>query len=276
MAFAARRARGKIGGAGSADSAETAALDSAATSAANDDDDSASDGAGATSASAGTEAEAFGAGQETATELTFTDHTDDSEDVAPRSVGRGRKRLGGGKRGGKRGADKQDAPSAPKRNHHARPKLPAIDQGAVSGLLDIAEGFLVPQLGAVARFQPQERALIVPALAGIIDRMTPEMAERFRGVADPVLLAVGLGMWGLRVYGAKTAPAAPRPRPGVDRPETGSVTVAPAGSGGSPIVARPETVPPAPVVAPSGRNGAGPVLGVADDALHDAWGTAPL
>lgn len=277
MAFKARRTRGTIGGAGSADSDETATDAPTVAAAATDDhDDASGDGSGDGSANAAAEAQAPGAGSETATELTFSDHTADDGDDAPRTVGRrGGKRLGGGKR--KRKSADGDTAAPAKRSHHAaKPKPPKVDVGAVDGLLSIAEGFLVPQLGPAARFAPQERALIVPSLAGIIDRMTPDVAERFRNVADPLLLAVGLGMWGLRVYGSATRPQRPAQRPGIDRPESGSVTVTPAATGGAAVAARPEPSPPPPVVPPAGRNGAASMPGTVDDALHAAWGTAPL
>lgn len=126
----------------------------------------------------------------------------------------------------------------------------AIDHGLmVRILLQMIEGMTVPQLGEHARFQPDERKLIEPSLESIMKRMTPEAAQHFSRFADPLMLGVGLLVWGTRVFSTpRQAPGPSRPRPTPIRPEAYQ--------------------PPVPSAAPADS---GSDVGVPDADLLDAW-----
>lgn len=162
-------------------------------------------------------------GEEAAGELTLVDQTvadldgQPDDDAAPETLRANRKRLGRGP-GRPKGAATTTKRAGPTRTANTTEKVVAagkLDQKAVSTLLAICEGFMVPQLGDAARFAPNERQLIEPSLANILARMAPEQAAKFSAVADPLMLGTGLLMWALRVFNRPAAPPQPTGRPPV-------------------------------------------------------------
>ena len=72
----------------------------------------------------------------------------------------------------------------------------ALAAAMLVGALDgMAQAVVDPEAGLTA----QERDLIEPPLGRILDRLSPEMAEKIAILGDPVLLAFGLGLWSLRL-----------------------------------------------------------------------------
>lgn len=82
-------------------------------------------------------------------------------------------------------------------------------------VLILVETVAARELGEHARFTPDERKLIEPSMARILDRMTPDVAAKVSALADPLMLGTGLLIWGVRVYGhgAPARPPAPTPGP---------------------------------------------------------------
>lgn len=74
-----------------------------------------------------------------------------------------------------------------------------------TALLQFAQLGAVATLGPVAAFTPLEIGLIEPAAVRILSRMDASAVARYGALADPLVLAVGLGMWGLRVWTAHSA-----------------------------------------------------------------------
>lgn len=73
--------------------------------------------------------------------------------------------------------------------------------GAVAGLLlSLAEGMFAAAWGPEGRFTPKERAIIEPPLGRIIARMSPGDAAKFASFADPIFLASGLLIYGMRIW----------------------------------------------------------------------------
>jgi hypothetical protein len=84
------------------------------------------------------------------------------------------------------------------------------EPASVAVLLQLVEALTVAQYGERARFEIAERRLIEPSLGRILARMTPDSAKVFGAIADPVLLATGLLIWGVRVFsGGNQQPGRP-------------------------------------------------------------------
>lgn len=86
-----------------------------------------------------------------------------------------------------------------------------LDKAAVSALLDIVDAMTSAQLGDRAKFNARERGLIEPSLTRIVARMTPDAAAKFSQLADPLMLATGLLLWGVRVFGGDRSSEGTRP-----------------------------------------------------------------
>ena len=73
-------------------------------------------------------------------------------------------------------------------------------------------------IGPDATLAEHERALIEPALTRVIDRASPEALERLSAISDPVMIAVGVGLWGMRVLSTRL-PKEPKRRTEKRSPE---------------------------------------------------------
>jgi hypothetical protein len=65
-------------------------------------------------------------------------------------------------------------------------------------------GRLNQQSAPEAAINLNERNAIEDPLARILERLSPEMTAKVQVLADPILLAFGLGLWGLRLYKIST------------------------------------------------------------------------
>lgn len=98
-------------------------------------------------------------------------------------------------------AKKAPAPK-PKPDQAAAAPLSLADaKSAVSGLVDLVNMLTVARLGPDAVMSPIERGMIEAPAARIMQRMTPAAAQRVSALSDPLLLGVGLLMWGTRLRG---------------------------------------------------------------------------
>lgn len=99
----------------------------------------------------------------------------------------------------------------PKKSHHKKKpeaaKLSAGEAGeAAAGLIEMVELFAVARFGPEAAFSVQERLFIEPSLARIVERYG-SVAQQFSFLMDPIMLAVGVGLYGARIVGlAKAQP----------------------------------------------------------------------
>lgn len=73
----------------------------------------------------------------------------------------------------------------------------ALAASVLIGVLDSAAQAMV---SADAALTLNERNLIEEPLARIMDRLSPEVTEKIQTFSDPILLAFGLGLWGMRLY----------------------------------------------------------------------------
>lgn len=170
-------------------------------------------------------------GEEAAAELSlgFDDRTaDDDEEEPPPARRRGRKP--GPKPKGKRSHHKKTV-----REIFEEPPAQKLDRKMAGLFLGVIEGIAVPQLGERARFEPDERRLIEPPLANLIERLTPESARMFSQFADPIMLGVGFLIWGARVFGTPNRPPAAPPRPTLLRREPVSEPTAAPGPAAAPV-----------------------------------------
>lgn len=167
----------------------------------------------------------------------------------------------------------QQKPSKPKTNDATGDATQAT-----TALLQLAELAAVATVGPHAALNPIERAMVEPALIRTLARMDAATVARYGALADPIVLALGLGMWGFRcyvTYGAQQQARAARQAESADRARPGSG--APASAPAEPPKATTEEA--ASVVAPTaplsgqdhGRNGYAPVspliLAHVDDGL---------
>lgn len=210
-----RRATSADRQAGGSAPGATPEADAAATTTATDDGHS--DGSEAGDAGSSQEATEgiTSLGEETSGELSlsFDDLTADDDDAPAPAPRRGRKP--GPKPKGKRSHHKKKTVT----QIFEEPPAQKLDRKMAGILLQIVEGITVPQLGEHARFEPDERKLIEPPLANLIERLTPESAKMFSQFADPVMLGFGLLVWGARVFSVPRQAPAPRPRPTLLRRE---------------------------------------------------------
>lgn len=94
----------------------------------------------------------------------------------------------------------------------AAPIIPP--DGAIAGLLlGLAEGMFAAAWGPEGRFTPKERAIIEPPLGRIISRMSPGDAAKFASFADPIFLASGLLIYGMRVWTVQQQRVKSTPQP---------------------------------------------------------------
>lgn len=70
---------------------------------------------------------------------------------------------------------------------------------AARGILEIVDLLAVAQFGADAAISAEERALIEPSLAKVIEKYGDSL-DRFGGFIDPILLGAGLVMYGSRLW----------------------------------------------------------------------------
>jgi hypothetical protein len=67
-------------------------------------------------------------------------------------------------------------------------------------LLTILDGAIGAALGTECCLTPDEHAMIDEPLARIMARLSPETTEAIDKWTDPVLLLLGFGLWGVRVF----------------------------------------------------------------------------
>lgn len=86
----------------------------------------------------------------------------------------------------------------------AAPKAAPVDTTAlaretVTTVLGMADFAALMLAGPGAGITPDERAMVEPAAVRMLARMSPAAVARYGGLMDPLALAIGLGMWGMRV-----------------------------------------------------------------------------
>lgn len=130
---------------------------------------------------------------EVANELGFRDTTVMADDVPP-----------------------SERPKSHKRkvvSQEPEPKAPPIpfDPNLSNLLLGLAQGMFTAAWGPDAAFTAKERELIQPPLARLMQRLSPEDGARFSAMADPVFLAAGLLIWGMRIWTMQQKAVKPAP-----------------------------------------------------------------
>jgi hypothetical protein len=73
-------------------------------------------------------------------------------------------------------------------------------------LIEMLNSVLETSMGTEAQLNRNERGFIEPPLGRLIDKYSPSQIEKFSLIADPLLLAVGLGIWFMRVRNNVTIP----------------------------------------------------------------------
>lgn len=96
-------------------------------------------------------------------------------------------------------------PSRPRGRKAAQIKAEQDAKAVTPALVGMMESMAVMTIGPEAKFAPMERAMIDPSLARILARMPKESIDKFGGMLDPMVLALGLGMWGLRIRNTQIA-----------------------------------------------------------------------
>ena len=177
------------------------------------------------------------------------------------SAGRGNSQLGeAGESPVRLRVDQAERP--PKREAATKPKAaPAGDAGnaqsTATAILQLAELAAIATLGPFARVNPMERAMIEPSMVRILNRMDADALGRFSALSDPIMLAMGLGMYGLRVWGAVRAEAQGHQ----ETAQRGQAVRGPAGDAAAPsgpvVVSTPPPPAPTPEAAAAAANGAG-------------------
>jgi len=152
---------------------------------------------------------------------------------------------------------------APKRERAATPtKAKPGDDGdatqASTALLQLVELAALATVGPAGAFTPIERAMVEPSMVRILARMDAATVARYGALADPVVLCLGLGMWGLRIMASRKPAAPPDTANRAQQTAPGMPKAAPAESPG---LARVEaaTAPGEHVPAHAGANGFAPI-----------------
>lgn len=85
------------------------------------------------------------------------------------------------------------------RSHHKRSR-PKVDPEASSALLEMVELFAVATFGPEARLNDRERFLIEAPLSRMIAKYG-DLADRYAGLIDPVMVGIGAVLYGYRISG---------------------------------------------------------------------------
>lgn len=135
----------------------------------------------------------------------------------------------------------------------------------VTTLLDLVQLAAMATVGPHAALNPIERGMVEPAAVRILARMDDAAVARYGALADPIVLAMGLGLWGMRIVAAQRQRQAEPPAtdtPNRAEPSRGT-TEPPAesadGSGGS----------AAPPIPEQSTNGYAPIPLVIAGHIHD-------
>ena len=103
-------------------------------------------------------------------------------------------------------------------------------------MIQMCEGMLAGAIGPHAALTPVERAMIVPPAGRMLARADAEKLAKYASVMDPMMLGVGLCIWGARVW---TVSREQR------KPEDRAASVGDAGAAAAPAPPVPETAAPA-------------------------------
>lgn len=135
------------------------------------------------------------------------------EQPAKRKRGRPRKTAGSGtpadqqppstETGGQEKVTVEESPAliAPQKRG-VRSRKPANTKQA-ENIVNVLEVLAVSWAGPVASFEAHERVLIVNGIASIIANMGSQTYQKLESIASPAGLALGLGLWALRVSASK-------------------------------------------------------------------------
>lgn len=108
-------------------------------------------------------------------------------------------------------------------------KSAADSAAAATGLLEMVELFAVARFGQTAAFSASERMFIEGPLGRLIEKYG-NVADKFGGLIDPVMLAFGATLYGIRLVNM-AAPVQAQPAPRRDVPPV-PVTPEPASRAG--------------------------------------------
>jgi hypothetical protein len=108
--------------------------------------------------------------------------------------------------------DFQGVTEEPKRKK-GRPPIPAISarqrksqaQQTADVLLTITDGMTATLIGPDCVMLSNEREMIEPPLSRILERLDPLASALIEKYTDPILLTMGLAMWGLRIFQVQSA-----------------------------------------------------------------------
>jgi hypothetical protein len=151
--------------------------------------------------------------------------------------------------------DFQGVTEEPKRKK-GRPPIPAISarqrksqaQQTADVLLTITDGMTATLIGPECVMLSNEREMIEPPLSRILERLDPLASALIEKYTDPIMLAMGLAMWGLRIWQVQSARIEAQKKPKPNRLEPmptpqaqpvshGETVVTPGGSlGDSPFI----------------------------------------
>jgi hypothetical protein len=76
----------------------------------------------------------------------------------------------------------------------------------------MAEGMLVGTIGPHAALTPVERAMVVPPAGRILARADADALAKYAGIMDPLMLGLGLCIWGARVWSVSREQRKPEDR----------------------------------------------------------------
>lgn len=150
---------------------------------------------------------------------------------------------------------KRDIPSKPKA---AAPGDAGNPQATATMILQLAELAAMATIGPSAKLNMMERGLIEPSMVRILARMDAAAVARYSALSDPILLGLGLSMYGFRLWASARAAAAQSDQAGDRAPAAGGAAGAAVSTPAPVAVAGP---PPAetPAQRAAARNGVAPV-----------------
>jgi len=96
----------------------------------------------------------------------------------------------------KRGKKGKKAKAAPQ----TAPPVPIPSNQARDMLLFMFNSMAAMMIGEYAKLTEQEYQAISAPLGRMLARMPAEASEKFGEYADPIMLVMGFGMWGIRVF----------------------------------------------------------------------------
>lgn len=131
-------------------------------------------------------------------------------------------------------------PAAPKKRGQGSPtyavtvsakarKAQAEQTGLV--ILTIVDGMIQTLLYPECAMTADERAMIEPPLYRILERLDPGLSSTMEKFTDPVMLGMGLVMWGLRIFQVVSDKNAEKPRPQPQKAQPTKPVMEPGGDG---------------------------------------------